>query len=301
LKDRRNEIHDIQSGIRATAEADVRNHRSIALAMNATHAASRISVIIPHFDCEDLLGRAVRSILDQSFDDIEVLVVDDASPTDGWRTVLSTFSSDRRVRVFRTSRNVGHYRIKNALLPMLRSPFIALQDADDISHRDRLIKQLEYLRRTGADMVGCGFNRIQVAEGTSVPVRMVRNANLWIRLGKKFVLLHPTTLMRRELACRLDGFDGTARVAADSDFILRAAHIGRIRNVPEILYDYHLRATSLMGASNTGPSSALRQQYAAEMWRREKTRRRLRGKALLDGLRPPSNDVDFDLLPVAFG
>jgi hypothetical protein len=130
---------------------------------------------------------------------------------------------------------------------------------------------------------------------------MVRNANLWIKLGKKFVLLHPTTLMRRELACRLGGFDGTARVAADSDFILRAAHIGRIRNVPEILYDYQIRADSLMGAANTGPGSQLRQEYATEMRRREKARRRLRGQALLDDLRPPPNDMDFDLLPVDLG
>jgi glycosyltransferase involved in cell wall biosynthesis len=298
LKDRPNETDSDSSAARTTPQACKGNRRSKIDTMNVSQPTARISVIIPHFDCGDLLGHAVKSILDQSFEDLEVLVVDDASPTDRWRTALSKFRFDRRLRVFRTNRNVGHYRIKNSLLPMIRSPFIALQDADDGSHRDRLSKQLEYLRRTGADMVGCGFNRVQTDEPSCVPVKMVRNANLWIKLGKKFVLLHPTTLMRRDLACRLGGFDGTARVAADSDFILRAAHIGRIRNVPEVLYDYRIRSESLMGAAETGPGSQLRQGYAIEMWRREKARRRLRGKDLLDDLRPPLNDIDFDLLPV---
>jgi glycosyltransferase involved in cell wall biosynthesis len=262
-------------------------------------SAPRVSVILPHYRCERYLGEAIGSILGQEGVDLELLVIDDASPGSAWLEVVRAFAGDPRLRVYRTSRNVGHYRLKNAAIAGLTTPFIALQDADDASEPSRLRRQLAALERTGAHVMGCGFRYVSADGEPLEEKRMVRRCNLWLALGKRFVSLHPTTVVRREVFDVLGGYDGTARVAADDDFIRRAARIYRVRNVPEVLYRYRRRADSLTGAPETGHGSPVREAYRQGMLRREEERRRIRDRArLLASLRAPANDLDFELLPV---
>lgn len=258
-----------------------------------------VAVIIPHFGCEEFLARAVASVLRQTWTDLVLYVVDDASADERWLDALRPFADDSRLHALRTSRNVGHYRIKNTLLEMIESPWIALQDADDESHPERLARQLHLAGRSGAGLVGTGFRRVDAQGRELSRRRMPRLASLWMRLGKKFAVLHPTSLIRREVLVEMGGFDGTATVAADADFLLRAAHVCRIRNVPRILYDYRQRPSSLMGGAHTGPGSALRDAYIAHMRQREAARRKLRGAALSESLRAPANDVAFRIEPIS--
>jgi glycosyltransferase involved in cell wall biosynthesis len=261
-----------------------------------------LTVILAHHDVPGYLGAAVASVLRQELRELRLVVVDDHSPGDEWREALRPWAGDARLEVFRTTRNVGHYRIKNRVLRGVESPYVGLQDADDESDPARFARQVELLERGRADVVGCGFRYVDEAGRVTRERRMPRNGGLWMRLGKKFVILHPTTVMRREVLERLNGFDGTARMAADSDFYLRAAHLYRIRNVPQVLYTYRVRPGSLMTDGDTGVGSPARQAYAAAMRERERARRRARSRdELLALLRAPDNDVEFDLEPVPLG
>jgi len=258
-----------------------------------------ISVIIPHYDTKsEWLVRSVGSILEQTFTDLEVLVIDDASPDEAWMEGLRSFRSDQRLRIWRCSKNVGHYRIKNKALRLAHGQFIAFQDADDWSWPERLECQMDYLKSRRADMVGCDF--VYVTEhGMNIrPKKMVRNVNLWLSLRKRFVLLHPTTLARRELLEHLKGFDGTARVAADDDFLLRAHHLCRIRNVPQTLYSYRIHPRALTSDSTTGFASPMRGRYVQEMRQRDRERWWVRGllsRATVEMLAARPNDMDFEL------
>ena len=150
--------------------------------------------------------------------------------------------------------------------------------------------------------MGCGFRYVSADGEPLAEKRMVRRCNLWLALGKRFVSLHPTTVVRRELFDVLGGYDGTARVAADDDFIRRAARIYRVRNVPAVLYRYRRRPDSLTGAPETGHGSPVREAYRSAMLRREEERRRIRDRArLLASLRAPANDLEFELRPVDLG
>lgn len=261
-----------------------------------------LTVVLPHFGCARYLGASVASVLGQHLRDLALIVVDDASPSGAWIDALRPFAGDPRMTVLVASRNVGHYRIKNAALRLLRSPYVGFQDADDISHPERFGRQVRRLRRGRADIVGCGFERIDETGAVLSRRRMVRNGNLWMRLGKSFVTLHSTTVVRREVLERLGGFDGTARVAADSDFHLRAAHLYRIQNIRPVLYQYRLWPGSLTSSLETGFGSDVRRAYAEAMWQRERHRRLARSKEdLLPLLVAPPNDVDFDLHPIPPG
>ena len=258
-----------------------------------------LTVILPHFRCAGYLPGAVGSVLDQTMRDLRLVVVDDCSPDDDWLAGLARFRGDPRLTVLRASRNVGHLRLKNAVLPRVETPYVGFQDADDLSEPDRFAVQVAVLERDRADLVGCGFVRID-AEGRDQGVSLMpRNGNLWMRLGRSTVALHPTTVVRRSALTRLGGFDGTAVLGADTDFHLRLARLYRIRNVRRALYRYRVWSQSLTGAPETGFGSPARQAYVARMVALEQERKRARGRAeLLPLLVAPPNDVAFDLEPV---
>jgi glycosyltransferase involved in cell wall biosynthesis len=275
-----------------------------------------VTVIMPHFDCTRFLPEAVGSILEQDLGQgpgagtadsslaadpqrptgLRLIVVDDCTPHPHWLRALEPFAADPRLIVLRTTQNVGHLRIKNSVLEHVSSPYIAFQDCDDVSLPGRLAAELTVLRAGEGDIVGCGLEYITETGRTLRIRKMPRNANRWMRLGRSFAILHPATTVRREVLTSLHGFDGTARVAADSDFHLRAAYRWRLRNVPEVLYRYRQRTDSLTGSGETGFGSAFREAYARDLAARERERRQARHTPhLSDLLRAPGNDVEFDL------
>lgn len=263
-------------------------------------ASPTLTVILPHFDCARYLGTAVRSVLDQDFRDLRLIVVDDASPGRDWVPALGPFAADPRLTVLSTSRNVGPMRIKNAVLPMVHGPYVGFQDADDVSLPGRFARQVAHLERGHGDLIGCGYERIDEAGAVLGRRRMPRHGNLLMRLGRSTVALHPATVVRREVLERLGGFDGTAYMAADTDFHLRAARLFRIRNLRDVLYQYRLRADSLTESPATGFGSEARRAYTEDLRRREQARRRARSRAeLLPLLTAPPNDLRFSLRPVA--
>lgn len=257
-----------------------------------------ITVILPHFGCERYLFDAVSSILHQDVDELELKVIDDASPNDDWLHAIERLRGDPRLALYRTTHNVGPYRIKNRLVRATASPYIAFQDADDISHPARFRQQLHLMKQTNAQIVGCGFKYIAEDGRLVAKQRMARHVNLWMRFGRSFVALHPTTIVRSEVFETLGGFDGTTHFGADTDFFLRAAHLYRIRNVRAYLYDYRIRSNSLSTAQETGLHSQDRAHYVELMQERERQRRSLRGEALRLSLLAPPNDIDFDLLEI---
>lgn len=258
---------------------------------------STVTVIIPHYRSERYLRQAAESILLQDDVDLQVWIIDDASDGREWLETLRGLEKDERLVLYQSSRNVGPYRLKNAVLPLIQSPFVALQDADDCSDLRRLRIQLEAMRRTGADVMGCGFRYLSAdSESVRPSRRLVRNCNLWLRLGKTCVILHPTSIMRREIFETLGGFDGSARFAADDDFTLRTSLAFRIRNVKDVMYSYRVHSDSLTCSPQTGFGSKARNEYLAAMWARHRARRRLRNRGeLLRSLRAPANDIAFEL------
>jgi glycosyltransferase involved in cell wall biosynthesis len=103
----------------------------------------RVSVIIPTFNRVDLLKRALKSVLFQSFSDFEVIVIDDAS-TDSTKDYLETLE-DHRLVVLSLPENSGVSAARNAGIKIARGDYIALLDSDDEWRKKKLEKQMAYL------------------------------------------------------------------------------------------------------------------------------------------------------------
>src|SRR4051812_3805973 len=103
-----------------------------------------VSVMIPVHNAAAFVGRTVRSILAQTFTDFELLILDDGSRDASPRILRELAESDRRIRLS-LRENHGALATRNELLKLARGKYLAVNDADDVSLRHRLERQVAFL------------------------------------------------------------------------------------------------------------------------------------------------------------
>ena len=280
---------------------DEMNRFPDASAVRLLNSGCEITVIIAHYNCCDLLARALQSIIDQSHQSWTCIVVDDASPARQALNRVRELFTDERILWTRTTVNVGQFRIYNKILPAITSPYVALQDADDWSAPMRfkcLVKELESRR---CDVIGSAVTRFSAASEIlppACPPGDVNKALAW--RFRRAVFIGPTMLCRTEFLREMNGYDGTTRFAGDSEFVYRAIFRGRVRNHAEPLYFYTERPGSLTRSPETGFGSPARINYARAIRRRFYRNLLLSQVAELsrESLKAKSNNVDFSLFPL---
>lgn len=104
-----------------------------------------ISVIMPAFNAEKYIERSVTSILNQTWANVELIVVDDVSQDRTYDILRSIAAKDKRLRVYRNVKNVGPYASKNLALGVAKGAFITGHDADDWAHPRRLENQVNVM------------------------------------------------------------------------------------------------------------------------------------------------------------
>ncbi len=199
-----------------------------------------ISVVIPTYNRERYIKKAVESVLVQEgdgdlFSVIEIIIADDGS-SDDTESVVSLIKDDRII-YHRSSTNRGAGAARNAGVRIAKGEWVAFQDSDDVWHYDKLRKQTEYLLSDPG--VGMVSHRIRaLIEGgkeiiTPVPEGSDRVATL---AGNNYIGT-PTMLVRKYCFDELSGFDEGLSALEDWDFALRFADRYKIGMVDEPLID----------------------------------------------------------------
>ena len=111
-----------------------------------------ISVLMPAYNSELYIAEAIESILNQSYQNIELIIFDDGS-SDNTRQVIQSFDDPRIVKIL-SDQNYGVVRARNDMIDRASGQYIALMDADDIADRTRLEKQLRSLEAGECDLCG---------------------------------------------------------------------------------------------------------------------------------------------------
>lgn len=219
-----------------------------------------ISVVIPAYNREDTIETAVRSVLRQSFADLEVIVVDDAS-SDA-TTLRVEAIDDPRLRLIRHEINQGGAAARNTGIAAARGEWIAFQDSDDEWLPEKLERQRAAIdRMPGAVGVYCGMIILgSPAEGTAEPSALrywpapVHKVPLEGDLSEALLvggsLISTQTFMaRREVLEQSGGFDPTLKALQDWDCVIRVARLGLIAFTPEPLVIQRFSANSLTRSS----------------------------------------------------
>ena len=201
-----------------------------------------VTVLMSAYNDRRYLPEAVDSVLRQSFEDFELLVLDDGS-TDGSADYLATVA-DPRVRVARNERNLGLTRSLNRGLDLAAGLYVARMDADDVAAPRRLARQVEFLdRHPHVGIVGSA-RRLIDESGEPIahaPAAVDDVAVRWkCLLGNPFG--HPTVMFRLHLLnAHKMRYDERYRTAQDYDLWSRLLAVTRGHNLPEPLLHYRLR------------------------------------------------------------
>jgi len=195
--------------------------------------ARRVSVVMPVHNALPYLDAAVESILRQTFDDFEFVILDDAS-TDGSTERLRQWASqDSRIRLLEEKHNLGPARSSERVARAAACAIVARMDADDFSYPQRLADQLKVLDRYPAVGVVGGLFDIIDPEG-----RIVRGPEPW-RLRQPASVPPfgngPLTY-RREVFDQVGGYREECEFWEDNDLILRMAAIAKIMVLPYSVY-----------------------------------------------------------------
>lgn len=213
-----------------------------------SNEAPAISVIIPACNEERFLGDAIASICAQSFDDFELIVVNNGS-TDATGQIISEWKSrDARVRGVSLERASLHQSLRRGVA-ISRANFIARIDADDMATAERLQRQYETMVSYPALGVLGTAAHIVSDSGRSMGFTKPRLTDQEIKrfLPEGCPFVHSSVMMRREVYLRAGGYRPGLNLAEDYDLWLRMALITEMANLPEPLVKYRLHKDSING------------------------------------------------------
>lgn len=193
------------------------------------------------YNSTPFLQAALDSVLDQTWHDYELIVVDDGSTDDSPEIIRAYAERDPRIRPVFNTVNRGIHAPNVQAARLARGRYVAVLDADDIAEPERLAEQIALLEQTGA--VGClSAVTLMDAEGrlgdvvdTLFPPELV-NWRLLFRYG----FIHSSLMARRNALEALNYYDLRVRHAADYDLISRLARIGEIRFIKKPLVRYRV-------------------------------------------------------------
>lgn len=216
--------------------------------MALSETAPAVSVLMPVYNNEPHLTGAVESILDQTFDDFEFIIINDGSTDSSSATLNALARRDSRIRLYERP-NTGYCRALNEGLGYVRGEFIARMDADDIAMPDRFERQVAYLRQH-PDCVALG-GRVLLIDEDDDPIREMCHEQTHEEVdaahmdGKGGTIIHPAMMARRTAIEAINGYDESFDFAEDLDFFLRLAEHGRVANLPDIVLHYRQHLSSI--------------------------------------------------------
>jgi hypothetical protein len=218
-----------------------------------------VTILMTSYNTSDRIGFALESILNQSYHNIEIIVVDDASTDNTAEIVMALAEVDNRIRYISLPVNVGTYVAKQIGFQLSSGDFLTCHDSDDWSHPLRIELQVQPLIKNS-----------RLVATTSNWVRLQDNGIFYARPVHPLMRLNPASpLFRRELVEREAGLWDTVRTGADSEFHARLRLVFGKKAVKRInlplTFGAH-RDNSLMTAPSTGNLDNRMSSVRLEYW-----------------------------------
>lgn len=226
----------------------------------------RVSVVVTCYNYGRFVAEAVDSLLGQTFQELEVIVVDDASPDNSRAVLLERYSDNPRVKLILHEQNQGHIRSYNEGLAMAQGEFMGVLAADDFCLRpDAVARQVAVF--DAHPRVGFVFSAYAMVDVESKPFRSFQPfAHDYVRNGfDEFRSLmfanyipHSGTLVRRSAHAEIGYYDVALPHAGDWDLWLRVASRFDVGYISEQLFAYRVHGTN-MSIARYSPAHANRE------------------------------------------
>lgn len=196
-----------------------------------------ISVIMSTYNEEKYIETSLKSLLNQTFQDFEIIIVDDAS-TDNTRQLIQGLG-DERIHLICNEENQGLTKNLNRALKYTKGKYIARMDGDDIALRERFEKQYQYMEKHPQTMLVSCYTK-SFGDSDLIFALPDDSEILRVRMLVRPVYAHPGFMMRRELVEAGYRYNEEYRTAQDYEFASRVAEKNKIGLVPEVLLLYRV-------------------------------------------------------------
>lgn len=216
-----------------------------------------ISVIIPTYNREKLISRAIKSVMDQTYKDIEVIVIDDAS-NDNTEKVVSSLKYDN-LYYYKLKKNGGACKARNFGIDKAKGDYISFLDSDDEWEKDKLEKQYNFLKEKNVEIVSCNYfyekngsikRKINYTHDEKITLSELLNENI-ITTG--------SILISKQIIKKIGNFDEKLPRYQDWDLVIRLAKEYDIYFLNDPLLTLHFQANSI-----TSSTSKQKKYYALE-------------------------------------
>ncbi len=159
-------------------------------------SSTKLSVIMSVYNAQETVKKSIKSILDQSYKEFEFLILDDASTDETFNICNEFKKDDKRIELYRNDKNLGLTKSLNKLISYSNGEIIARQDSDDVSKKERLQKQLNYLYENNLD--AC-TSRANIMDEKKVIPRFSFLLPKKIVIRYKNPFIHGTLLIRKSV------------------------------------------------------------------------------------------------------
>ena len=121
----------------------------------------KVSIIVPMYNAEKFIGKTIESVLAQTYQNWEMLIMNDVS-TDNSLAIVSVYAKkDERIKIVNTEKNVGVVKGRNFLIDLASGKYIAFLDADDYWHNEKLEKQIKFMKEKNASISCTEYTRVK--------------------------------------------------------------------------------------------------------------------------------------------
>jgi len=226
-----------------------------------------VSVIIPAYNAENYVLESIHSILNQTYQNFECIIIDDAS-TDNTVHIITAIQ-DARIILIKKPVNTGYTKSLNIGLQKANGIYVARMDADDFSYPERFSRQVAFMEEhTDYIMCSTGFSLFH--NNHAIPTSNTFDL-LKIELLFTNVVCHPSVMMRTS-ALRTFQLEYNAKYEPAEDYELwtRMIRYGKIITLPSVLVKYRLHEGQVSSKRNKQQvriANTIRKEYAAHLFR----------------------------------
>jgi glycosyltransferase involved in cell wall biosynthesis len=203
----------------------------------------QVSVIIPVYNAEKYIGEAIQSILNQTYKDFELIIIDDAS-TDKTPEIVSKYN-DPRIKIYTNEKNLYIAGNRNKGIGLASGKYIVWQDADDISMSDRI--ELEYKLLESDPKIGICGSYLEIFDNSgTLHLRKYKTTDAEVRktIFRYSPVAQPSAMIRKECFDKVGLYNLGMPPAEDIEMSFRIGQFYKFANIPKPLIKYRVHESS---------------------------------------------------------
>ena len=196
-----------------------------------------VTIGIPFYNCEDYLAFAIKSVINQTYCDWELILLDDGS-TDNSLEIAKSFLYDKRITVISDGKNRGLIYRLNQLVSISSGVYYVRMDADDIMHSERISKQVYFMQRNDhVDVIGSSYYCIDT-NNTPIGKVIANNRPDTVKSILKYGSFAHPTVMGKTSWFKSNPYDSMMNRVEDFELWLRTVNNSHFENIQEQLFFY---------------------------------------------------------------